>query len=600
MRWQDFALVASRLLGILGFTLAIAITQAQSIIPSLNDLWIAAGVGTGLTLFAALLAFIASTRGLAPLMFVIADFSIAGGLIYVSQAQPIITVGVVAFLALSLALTVDMIIAGIYIIGLMAIALGLIVYFGSGGDISQSVDFGTIWDAYTLPIIALMLVSAGALLWAYADHRFGSQQQNRLKKLAQEREEALAKTQERARAITEMTSAVTATLDYSRILEAAMDIGDLTVRADAVGNQRVISMVLLFRDDNRLAISSSRGLKPEFNGKTVRADAGIIGKTLVEAIPTISADVAKDPVLGNIPGLRQLRSLLCVPLRAHYDNFGLLVYGTTAPDAFDPDHTDMLQAIGVQATVALQNAVLQGNLRAEKNRIMQMEEDARKSLVRDLHDVPTQTMSGVAMRLDYALRLLERQPEGVAGELQEIRQMAMRAVTEIRHVLFKLRPLALESQGLIAAVKQLAEKMHDNYNQPVTVQVSQDVENFLDEPRQGTLFYLIEEAVNNARKYAEASMITVKGGRKDQTLIVQITDNGKGFDMEATSADYSSRGSFGMVNMQERADLLDATLNLRSAPGKGTSITVNIPIINSQAEEEIFGTKLADEVRRNS
>src|SRR5690606_35429896 len=99
--------------------------------------------------------------------------------------------------------------------------------------------------------------------------------------------------------------------------------------------------------------------------------------------------------------------------------------------------------------------------------------------------------------------------------------------------------------------------------------------------RQGTLFYLIEEAVNNARKYAEASMIVVKGGRKDQTLIIQIADNGKGFDIDSTTADYSNRGSFGMVNMQERADLLDAALNVRSALGKGTSITVTIPIVSS-------------------
>ncbi len=217
-------------------------------------------------------------------------------------------------------------------------------------------------------------------------------------------------------------------------------------------------------------------------------------------------------------------------------------------------------------------------LMEEKERIIQMEEDARKALVRDLHDIPTQTVSAVAMRIRIIMRLMERNPDEVPSELEQVEQMALRATEEIRHVLFKLRPLALESQGLGAALDQLAEKMQKTYKQNVAVRVHPDVELFLDETKQGALFYLIEEAGNNAWKYAEAKLIKVTIERKDEELIVRIADNGVGFDSEAVDANYDERGSFGMVNMRERAELIDGTLKLKSIPGKGTTITVVIPV----------------------
>lgn len=106
---------------------------------------------------------------------------------------------------------------------------------------------------------------------------------------------------------------------------------------------------------------------------------------------------------------------------------------------------------------------------------------------------------------------------------------------------------------------------------------------YLDQQKQGTLFYLIEEAVSNARKYAEADTITVRIGRKNGMLIAQIQDNGVGFETNAVNANYSERGSFGMVNMRERAELLGGTLSLESEPGKGTMITVFIPISEEMA-----------------
>lgn len=583
MRWQDIALLISRLLALGGF---VAVMMTAQIVENTQMLLIGAGVTGVLLLVSAGLASVKATQRIAPLMFMISDWVMAGVVIFLSQADPMLTVAVVVVLAFTYLLGTSGLFTGIHLLILFAIGAGLTV--------TQSPP-----DQSYIPTLIILAVSLlGAGIWTYTRATYGVTEEARFKALVEEQQAELHHVRDRARAMSEVTSAVTATLDYQQILEAVLDIGNLV---DASDDQLVFSMVLLFRDDNKLSITSTRGFKQDIEGKLLPANKGIIGKTLNEASSVLAESTAKDPILGQLPNFKQAQSVLSVPLRANYDNFGLLIYGSATPDVFTEDVVAMFQAIGQQATVALQNAVLQENLREEKTRIMQMGDDARKSLVRDLHDVPTQTISGVSMRLEIAMKMLTRDPEKTMTELKEIREMALRAVTEIRHVLFKLRPLALESRGLIAAVEQLAEKMGQNYNQNVTVKVAQDIENFLDEQRQGALFYLIEEAVNNARKYAEAPVIAIKGARKEQTLIVNIADNGKGFDMGAVvNDDYNKRGSFGMVNMQERADLLDATLDVKSVVGKGTSITITIPIIaGGRSAKAVSQSKLANETRRN-
>jgi signal transduction histidine kinase len=169
--------------------------------------------------------------------------------------------------------------------------------------------------------------------------------------------------------------------------------------------------------------------------------------------------------------------------------------------------------------------------------------------------------------------------------------MALRATEEIRHVMFTLRPLALETQGLTAALNQLAEKMQSTYKQPMQVKIEPRIEQVLKKDAHGTLFYLIEEAANNARKYAKASMIQVRGTIEDNAVIVRVRDNGKGFDMGAVGNNYEKRGSFGMVNMRERAELINGAFDLQSAPGKGTQVTVRIPIEGTIPKTGSLGEK---------
>ncbi len=604
MRWQDWTLVGLRLLYIIGMSGALFLQRAQQTTPPANDdlLIVAAGGGVGIV-FLIGLNLIRSLNAMFSYSLMAFDWVLVGAMTHLSEADPVITLGAFAFLAATAIPRLGQALGAFHGLVLATVTYGLMLFQSSGQDLSQSFEFNVLIDTYAPTMIAIAIIGIALCFYAFMRSRYGNDQQQRLRKLAKEREEQLQRMQERSQAIYEMTTMVTGTLNFEKILESALDIGDMIIRNDSSG--RVISAVMLFRSDDKLYITDARGLKPGYENKELKPNAGVLAEAFEEAMPIIAKNPHRDPVLGNLPGFNLVRSLIVVPLRANYDNFGALFYGTTIANAFAPDHVDVLRAIGVQATVALQNSVLYNNLMGEKERIIEMEEDARKALVRDLHDVPTQTISGVAMRVRIAMRMMERTPEEVPEELEVIEQMALRATEEIRHVLFKLRPLALESQGLTAALKQLAEKMQTTYQQPVTIRMSDDFELYLDETQQGALFYLVEEAVNNARKYAEASMITVQGKRKEDMLLIQIADNGKGFDAGAVNENYDDRGSFGMVNMRERAELLDATLTLKSMPGRGTTINVIIPADESRHKtdghhrRDMPMTKLAASAQKN-
>ena len=132
---------------------------------------------------------------------------------------------------------------------------------------------------------------------------------------------------------------------------------------------------------------------------------------------------------------------------------------TPEEDIYTDEFQELLVAVSNQAVLALQNASLYQSLMDDKDRLVTIEEDARKNLARNLHDGPTQIIAAIAMRLNYIRLLIKKDPDEAVKELAEVEDMARRTTKEIRQMLFILRPLILESQGLVAAVEQLRLKL---------------------------------------------------------------------------------------------------------------------------------------------
>jgi len=186
-------------------------------------------------------------------------------------------------------------------------------------------------------------------------------------------------------------------------------------------------------------------------------------------------------------------------------------------------------------------------------------------------------MAAIAMRLNFARLLVEKDPGRAKAELERLEDLAHRTVREIRSMLFALRPVILETEGLLAAVSQYAENLRENDSLPVTVD-AETYRDCLNNETQGVVFAILEEAINNARKHSQASRIWVRLSVDGDLFVADVIDNGRGFDTDAVAKGYGSRGSLGMVNLKERADLVGGTINIDSAPGRGACVTLLVPL----------------------
>jgi signal transduction histidine kinase len=283
--------------------------------------------------------------------------------------------------------------------------------------------------------------------------------------------------------------------------------------------------------------------------------------------------------------LRNCTAAYCFALRSGLNVYGAMLFAHADPSYFDRERMDLLDMIGRQAVIAIQNARLYQDLLEEKERMIEVHEEARKKLARDLHDGPTQSVAAMAMRINLTRRMFNKDTKSALDELIKIEELAHRTTKEIRHMLFTLRPLILESQGLKAALQAMAEKMRETYSQNVVIDVSERIIEDVEMGKQGVIFYIVEEAVNNARKHAAASNIWVRLKELDPGLaMLEIQDDGIGFDVSAVNKAYDTRGSLGMINLRERTELVNGLLNVQSQSGKGTFIQVYIPLTEEAAD----------------
>jgi signal transduction histidine kinase len=391
---------------------------------------------------------------------------------------------------------------------------------------------------------------------------------------------------ERLRAVYTLISTLTASLNYKRVIDSVLDLSlsALNPNPEALPDDRLASAVMLFSQE-ALTVAAARRFTPADQSLVLPGAEGALARVINEGMPLLAANAANDPELSRIVALRTCNEVYCLPLRSGISVYGLLLFGHPEAGFFSADRREVLDILAQQTVIAIQNARLYQDLANERDRIVEAQEEARKKLARDLHDGPTQSVSAIAMRVNLAQRMMARDPKSAYEELGRIEELARRTTKEIRHMLFTLRPLVLESQGLVAALQAMSQKMKETFAQNVLVNVDESLLEQLELGKQGVIFYIAEEAVNNARKHARAAHIGVRLRRLEEGLaLLEILDDGVGFDVEAVNRAYDERGSLGMVNLRERSELVGGLLHIQSAPGKGTRVQVYIPLTEEAAD----------------
>ncbi|MGM0409871.1 MAG: sensor histidine kinase [Bacillota bacterium] len=204
-------------------------------------------------------------------------------------------------------------------------------------------------------------------------------------------------------------------------------------------------------------------------------------------------------------------------------------------------------------------------------KIIEAQEEERKRVAREIHDGPAQSMANLVFRVELAQKMIDKDGEKAKKELKNLKEMVRYSVKDVRKIIYDLRPMSLDDLGLIPTVKRYIDRFMEQTELKVDLNILGNKKR-LATTHEVTIFRLIQEGLNNVHKHAEASQAKVRIEFSNNQINLLIIDNGKGFNLEEVS-----EGKYGLINMRERCELIDAKLNINS-DSNGTRIHVNIPL----------------------
>ncbi len=263
----------------------------------------------------------------------------------------------------------------------------------------------------------------------------------------------------------------------------------------------------------------------------------------------------------EVPFMNHHSAILAAPLPMTGRVSGGLILLYENHHAFKDEELHMASLLADQASLAIANAQLRAQ--AEQNAVAA----ERSRLARDLHDAVTQTLFTTSLIADVLPRIWERNPEEGRARLEQIRQLTRGALAEMRTLLLELRPATLTETNLADLIRQLCLAFTGRTQ--IQVDVSVDGEFVLPPDVQVAFYRIAQELLNNIAKHAQASKVTVRLSEVTGQILLRISDDGKGFDLQSVPA-----GHMGLGIIRERAAAIGATLDVDSRPGGGTVAAV--------------------------
>ncbi|SEF12592.1 GAF domain-containing sensor histidine kinase [Streptomyces sp. Ag109_O5-10] len=311
---------------------------------------------------------------------------------------------------------------------------------------------------------------------------------------------------------------------------------------------------------------------------------GILAAMLREAKVERLADVRTDPRFEGWPSAHpDMSDFLGLPIRDGDEVIGALflanklrpVEAHPAQDAcpepeggcgFTAEDEELLSILAQHAAIALTNARLY-----ERSRELTIAEE-RSRLAHELHDAVSQKLFSLRLTAQAAAALVDRDPSRAKGELQQVAVLAAEAVDELRAAVVELRPAALDEDGLLATLRtqvQVLDRAH-------TARVTFAAAGFraLPAAQEEALLRVAQEALHNALRHSGAEHVDVTVNRRGGGAVLRVTDDGSGFDPHLTRR---AGRHLGLVSMRDRASGVGGTLTVESAPGKGTTIEMEVP-----------------------
>lgn len=429
-------------------------------------------------------------------------------------------------------------------------------------------------------------------------------------------EEALAQRNQQLAALNAVGRTVTRSLDLKKVLNGALKRVSEIMALEA-GEIRIL-------EGEELVIHSHRGVSDEFLDGEAFLEVGecLCGTVAQNGQLVTVEDLAQDHRLQGRPcDVEDFRSITCVPAKSRERVVGMMHLASRAPRVFTAEDRELLAAIGSQIGLAVENArlyteikVLNEELEARvKKRTAQLEEARqelahkaeqlqrlltdtvhiqereRARIAHDMHDGVIQLVVGALYEIQTARQSFADSDVSTGSEqrdgqarLETALGLIQQVEAEIRRTVYDLRPPILDAKGLVPALREYAGRFQTMAGIPCAVHVSGTPRRLAPEA-EIAIYRIIQEALHNVQSHANASAaeVLVRFGARGLWLMVQ--DDGQGFD--ATPVSVGGENHMGLIGMRERAQGIEAELDIDSTPGEGTCVVLRAPAKLFAAEE---------------
>ncbi len=374
----------------------------------------------------------------------------------------------------------------------------------------------------------------------------------------------LAQRTEELELMNSMATAASSTMELDQLLEAMLDramelfaanSGEVFLRDEATG-------------EFRLTVHRGEAKEAFWEIDRFKLGEGLIGKVALSQKPIWTSQLASEPdCLRRSIVDAGYQTFVCVPLGARQEVLGVLSLAFKGQRPISSREVGLLEAVGAGVGVAVENA----RLTRQARRIAVLEERERFGM--DLHDGIIQSIYAVGLTLDSAQLLTSEDPQEAANRLSSAIEGLNDVIRDLRTYILDLRPSRVPSDNLALALDQLGKEMHANSLISTELQVDPVITDCLVKEISTSFFHIAQEALANIAKHARATRAWVTVRQVDEEVLLQIIDNGRGFDLERTG----DRLGHGLSNMRDRARQAGGTFELTTQPGDGTTLTVRVP-----------------------
>ena len=377
----------------------------------------------------------------------------------------------------------------------------------------------------------------------------------------------------------ELNKSLVSELDADKIFPRIVNLVCIETRADRV------SLMLLDEFTQQLTIRAAIGLPGELIGKGEDISDDSIAWSVVESGRAILLNGEAKQL--NFSGNPEIVSSLCVPLLLKKKVIGVINCSKiTSRNPFTEGDLELLYILAGQAAIAIENATLfesvrmqQRNLERFLKKSLTAQEDERRRISSELHDGLAQWLvsASYGMQLCEAFLTSARHDDTVT-EIKRTNNILNQSIKELRRIILDLHPIALAELGLIEALRRQVEGFNRENGATCEFKIIGSM-NTLSLVQEVSIYRIILEALNNVRKHAQASHVDLVLKFDLEYAIVEITDDGQGFDLSDALSDKVAKSSIGLITMKERAEMLGGALNILTAPGNGTKIFGRLPLL---------------------